>query len=145
MGKHNKLRLMSFMLLCGAALFFSMNPSTLASNSCPLDLPPQCPNSDITLQIDVNEYTENDEVNSCDLTAPGFFRSFISGAQSPFDILNGENTGWCIDLEAGITENITYRVDFWSSVDPDLPGDLAAIPWDQINWLLNYKTFQSAH
>ncbi|SMC26749.1 hypothetical protein SAMN02746041_02745 [Desulfacinum hydrothermale DSM 13146] len=47
--------------------------------------------------------------------------------------------GWCVDRQLDIPKNTTTRVRLYSSVDPLLPGHLARLSWNEINYLVNHK------
>ena len=47
--------------------------------------------------------------------------------------------GWCVDRQLQIPKNTTHKVRLYSSTDPMLPGHLARLPWNEINYLINHK------
>ncbi|MCI0552848.1 MAG: hypothetical protein L0287_18005, partial [Anaerolineae bacterium] len=64
----------------------------------------------------------------------------LSNVPAGYDVSNGTYPGWCIEgnnrrTNAPAGSSLTLL----DSTDPNLPANLAAKPWDKINYLLNHK------
>jgi hypothetical protein len=74
--------------------------------------------------VDVNEYKSCNTLPG--LTPPGLFWAQLSNMPADSAITNGTYGGYCVDLTGNILDNpifgnVTYTVNFWSSLDPNLP------------------------
>jgi|GEM_PF-2637150 len=47
--------------------------------------------------------------------------------------------GWCVDLAHVIQPNKMHTMQLFSSLDRDLPEDLADADWDMVNYVINHK------
>lgn len=77
------------------------------------------------------------------------YSDWLTGTNSPLDIhvsnlpdetdlLNGVYTGWCIQPRiTGLLHGETATI--YSSLNENLPSDLATLPWDKVNYVLNHK------
>ena len=104
-----------------------------------------------TMVADVNEFKACDTLQG--LSPPGYIWATLSGTSSGSPLANGMYPGYCVDLTGSILDNpifgnVVYTVNFWSSLDPNLPTSVKTvtdpvtkisytIPWDKINYLLN--------
>jgi len=104
-----------------------------------------------TMIVDVNEYKSCSTMAS--LAPPGLFWAQLSNMPAGAPFANGNYGGYCVDLTGYLRDNpmfgnIVYTIDFWSSLDPNLPNAIKTltdpvtkisytIPWDKINYLLN--------
>jgi hypothetical protein len=102
-----------------------------------------------TMIADVNEWKTCSTLPS--LTPPGEFWMTLSNLPAGSQLTNGVHGSYCVDLTGTIMDNpqegnIVYTVDFWSSLDPNLPNAVKkvsdgtqtyTIPWDKVNYLLN--------
>lgn len=64
----------------------------------------------------------------------------LSGVPPGYDVTDGTYTGWC--LEDNAQDNLPADTLVWlydSTDDPALPDGYPAVPWDQVNYLLNHK------
>jgi len=101
-----------------------------------------------TMVVDVNEYKSCSSLPG--LTPSGEFGAQLSNMPAGSILANGNYGGYCVDLTGSLLDHwsgpIVYTVDFWSSLDPNLPSAVKqvsqgaqtyTIPWDKINYLLN--------
>jgi hypothetical protein len=66
------------------------------------------------------------------------FDSTLSGVPAGYDVANGVYVGWCVDLVGIVTRGGPgYEVMLYSSLTP--PAEVASIPWDMINYIINNK------
>jgi hypothetical protein len=71
-----------------------------------------------------------------------FFDATLSDVPSGNDVANNTYLMWCIDFTAPnppLVDGGVHQALLLSSLAADLPGALAALPWDKINYLLNHK------
>jgi hypothetical protein len=103
-----------------------------------------------TMIADVNEWKACNVMPS--VTPAGEFGMTLSNMPADSALTNGIYGAYCVDMTGTILDNpqngeIVYSVDFWSSLDPNLPTAVKqvtdiqnityTIPWDKINYLLN--------
>ncbi len=68
----------------------------------------------------------------------GFFDISISNVPDGADILNGIYPGWCIQhYIVGVLQD--QPATLYASTSPNLPPDVAELPWNEINYVLNHK------
>ncbi len=62
----------------------------------------------------------------------------VSDLPDETDFSNGVYTGWCIQPRiTGLLHGESATI--YSSLNENLPSDLAALPWDKVNYILNHK------
>jgi hypothetical protein len=91
---------------------------------------PSLPMNSVTLEI-TNPYT----TPLCPSSYP--FIIELSNVGVGFDITDGTYTGWCVDIENGITRGLEYDVMLYSSYDGTAP--IPNEDWNRINYILNNK------
>ena len=62
----------------------------------------------------------------------------LSGILPGADVPNGVYAGWCIQDHV-INSPYNQPVTLYTSTQANLPSDVAGLPWDKINYILNHK------
>ncbi len=165
MNKIKKGRLAGFIFGFIAIMLFLTSSSyacwetpTCSCPTCPCPETPVCqlniPADPVNMIVNVKEYKTCDELPALPLS--GLFDATFSNVPDGYSIENGIYPGYCADLTGTILDNplfgdIVYQVQFWSSLDPNLPVSLKeitftdensqvtnyTIPWDKINYVIN--------
>lgn len=66
----------------------------------------------------------------------GIFDVTLSGVPTGYDVSNGIYPGWCVQM---LLTQDTDQYLLYSSDDSGMPADANALPWDKVNYLLNYR------
>ncbi len=56
-----------------------------------------------------------------------------------FGITNGHYSGWCLQFNDPLEIAHAYRANLYHSLSPALPGQLAVVSWNKVNYILNHK------
>jgi hypothetical protein len=72
-------------------------------------------------------------------TQGGYVDATISGVGNGYDFNNGAFASWCGDLQTTIGVGVTYDMDVYSSLYPDLLPAYASYgeKWSRVNWIFN--------
>jgi hypothetical protein len=101
------------------------------------------PDNEITMTVRANEYLSCSQI----LGKSSYLDTTLSGIGPGFSLENSVYPGFCASLEGDILDSVmfgaSYQVRLYSSLNP--PSHLQAIPWDQINYILNNKTTFNAN
>ena len=108
-----------------------------------VDLPAYNAASPILMTVHVNEYGACQTISSAD----ALLDATMSNVPPGFDLSNSPPAfpGWCTNLYEAILDynlfgHATYDVALYSSLSAGLPADVAGLPLNKINYILNIDT-----
>lgn len=68
------------------------------------------------------------------------FELFFLDVKYDYDVRDFEfYNAWCLEKDKKIATNALHQVRLYNYSDPDLPPEFKAMPWDQINYIINHK------
>jgi hypothetical protein len=68
------------------------------------------------------------------------FELFFLDVQYDYDVVDFEfYDAWCLERNKKIATNAVHQVKLYNVYDEDLPPEFRAMPWNQINYIINHK------
>ncbi len=68
------------------------------------------------------------------------FELFFLDVQYDYDVVDFEfYDAWCLEKDKKIRTNALHQVRLYNVYDTDLPPEFKAMPWNQINYIINHK------